>query len=181
MTSWFLIYDDPRKPSMDKAAAARSVAARLAADGVRLGGFVQQRVMRADGEIDGWDLETLDARASHPLARESCLPECCQWGFDPRGFAWAEALATEPHLEVCFVGSIGRVECAGRGHWPLVATLIGRSAGPLVVLTVRGGCLSTIVLRLPDPLADLALPAGASEVNTFAAAIQASLPPRVRR
>ncbi len=172
MRDWFLLYDGHDSKTTDKCGGTLALAEALGRLGLRVGGFVQRRVFDAHGEVAGWDVEAVAGSERRALARESSRPERCKWGFEQQTFRWASELATQAGLDVVFVGGVGHLECASRGHWPLIENLLGQCTGAPVVLTVRRSCIANIVLRSPDPKAALELPATPEQLGRFACLIR---------
>lgn len=147
-----------------RAVAAQAVLATLRGAGVRVGGFLQERITRGD-EILGYDLIDLGGGARVPLARPSPRPRICSWGFDEQAFARAASWALRP-ADVTVIEA-GRIEAAGEGHFPaLLSTL--RASPRVVLVSLRPNVLASIALALPDPADFVELPAEPEEVQALA-------------
>jgi nucleoside-triphosphatase THEP1 len=161
----------------NKTGHALHVARALRARGLRVGGFVQHELRGPDGAIEGWDLEHVAGGDRLPLARRSPTPAICGWGFDDEAFAAAARWLRDRGADVVVAGGVGKLEAAGRGHWPALHEVASLGVGPHAVLCVRADCLSTIALGLPDPLAFVELPARATEVQRLVDAIALACEP----
>ncbi len=143
---------------------ARRLEAALEDAELRVGGFRQESVgtpgRRHSG---GYDLVRVGSEERVPLARKSAEPELCDWAFAAESFERARGWLQEP-CDVHFA-TAGRLEAAGRGHWPAIARAAQRPG--LLVLSLRPGVLAAIALRLPDPEDALELPAGEPEISGF--------------
>jgi nucleoside-triphosphatase THEP1 len=155
----------------EKDRIALGVAQGLAQRGIRVGGFVQLRSHDAEGELAGWDVCRVSDGTRYALARRSNDPDLCSYRFDDEGFALAKAWSRAEPAEVIFIGGVGKLEAAERGHWPVLSELVERADGPLVVACIRDTSLATIALRLPDPVEALELPAEEDVVRAFTDAI----------
>jgi nucleoside-triphosphatase THEP1 len=160
MASWSAVVGAVRT---DKLGFARQLVQCLEQLGIEVGGFVQP-----DAGDGGWDLENLSNGERRSLARRSSDPTICDIAFDPTAFDTAARWATESHPDVLVVHSVGKLEAAERGHWPLLSALLAEPAAPHLVLCIRDNCLATIALRLEDPIAHIELPAGTQRVSEFA-------------
>ena len=72
-----------------------------------------------------------------------------------------------------FIGGVGKLEAAERGHWPVLAELVNEERGPVVVACIRDTSLATVALKLPEPALALELPAEADAVREFTDAVAA--------
>lgn len=138
--------------------------AELARRGVRVTGFVQAPVVDADESVLGYDVIDLGTGERRALARESDVPEICNWGFDRDAFEAAREWALRP-ADVCVL-EVGRLEAAERGHWPTILSAM-RAPGRVVVLGVRPNVVASIAVRLPDPIELVELPAPSAELDAF--------------
>ena len=159
------------RSKLEKDRVALEVARNLARRGIRVGGFVQLRSHDDDGELIGWDVCRVSDGERYALARRSSDPDLCSYRFDDDAFALAKAWSREEPAEVVFIGGVGKLEAAERGHWPVLSELVERADGPHVVACIRDTSLSTIALRLPDPVEALELPAADDVVRAFTDAV----------
>ncbi len=173
MTSWSAIVG---APGTQKGRAAKLLSRMLGSRGLRVAGFVQEEVCDANGEVTGWDVESVSTPERRTvLARTRTTdPTICGYAFEPDGFAAARAFALEP-ADVVIVGGVGKLEAAKQGHFPLLAERCAATTGPHVVLCIRDTCLASIAFELPDPIDHVQLPCDTSELERLAATIAASL------
>jgi len=145
-----------------------SVLEALRQAGLRLGGVVQETILR-DGERAGFDVVDLASGQRRPLAREAPDPQLCTWGFDGETFAQVRRWIDAEPCDVVTL-SLGSLEAAGQGYWP---TVLANLDGPprLLLLEIRPNVLSAVALRLPDPEDGVELPAGEDEVAEFASRV----------
>lgn len=149
----------------------RRLARTLQAAGVDVGGFVQVRRFDDDSRLLGFDAMRVPSGEQVVLARhsESLEADICDWAFSEDGFATAGAWVLAAPAEVCFVEA-GRLEAAERGHWNTIVRAI--ETRPLTVLGVRRSVLTSVALRLPDPVDSIELPAEPEEVDRFCARVK---------
>lgn len=154
---------------------AQDVAARLAARGLRVGGFVQ-RTTEGEGGAKSIDLVRVPDGRTVPLARSAPAGAGggCALAFDPAGFAearrWIEVDAAASDLVV--VDGIGKLELGGEGHRGAVAHAL--AAGGLVLLAVRDDQLvyALEALGLGEPVAAYAEGEGEPALAAFVAAVE---------
>lgn len=142
----------------------RRLEAALSDEGLRMGGFRQEAIGGPGRrQVDGYDLVRVGGPERAPLARKAVEPEMCEWGFAAEAFETARSWLRQP-CDVRFA-TAGRLEAAGRGHWPAIAEALQQPG--LLILSLRPNVLASIALRLPDPEDALELPAGEPETSEF--------------
>jgi hypothetical protein len=113
-----------------KPAVLRELCGRLRERGLRVGGFVQPDARDRDGELAGWDLENLASGARSALARRSVDPVLCDYAFDSEAFARARRWLEASGDDIFIVHAVGKLEAAGRGHWPALEAALANPAAP---------------------------------------------------
>lgn len=151
---WALVSTPPREP---KTARVRRIVDELGARGLRVAGFVQQRLPDAPRS---YELVRLGADDRAPVARRGTTPgpeeePFCNCVFRPDGFTAARAWldADLPDGDVVVLDEISRLEATGGGHAAAVEAALARA--PVVVLSVRADRLAALMERfgLPEPIA----------------------------
>lgn len=133
--------------------------------GLRLGGFVQERVYR-DDTLLGYDVVDLASGERAQLARESGPDaDLCSWAFEPSAFETCRRWASAGTYDITLL-ELGRLEAAGTGHWQLANDILQNDGG-LVLIQLRPHVLAQIALQLPDPVDGLELPASEEEIGGF--------------
>lgn len=148
--------------------ATAAVVEALRAEGLRVGGFVQQRVLEGD-EVVGWDAVDLAGGSRCPVARTGPDPHLCEWRFDAEGIEACRRWATAPDLDVVVLEA-GPLEARGEGHWDTLQEIL-RSPGRVALVGLRPSALAAVALALPDPIAGLELPGTPEETAELANAI----------
>jgi nucleoside-triphosphatase THEP1 len=168
MAPWAAIIGGKRD---GKEAALEDLVRALRGLGLDVQGLLQ-RAEERDEQVLGYELHDVGTGQKVPLARASAgVSTLCDLTFDPKGFeqgrAWLEGKAADVVLL-----PVGKLELGGEGHWPAVEAALAR-IDALVVLTVRSHQLASLVLRMPDPVDALELPADAEAISRFAASLAA--------
>lgn len=135
---------------------------------VRVGGALQYPVLR-DGERIGYDVAHVQDGRRVPLARPSDQPVLCDWGFDEAAFAAARQWCLAPELDVVVLEA-GSLESAKQGHWPTIEAVL-RAPRRVLLLALRPRTMAPIVLRLPDPAADMDLTQGPADAPALARSV----------
>jgi nucleoside-triphosphatase THEP1 len=167
MAGWSAVVGRARSNKYD---FVKTLAQRLRASGLTVGGFAQPLVRRSDGEPFGWDLENLMTGQRVTLARPSDQPHLCSYAFDPTAFETAAGWLAG-RADVVIAEGAGKLEAAGTGHWEAVSRLIADASAPHLVIGIRDTSLAAIALTLPDPEAHIQLPAAEAESLEFARAV----------
>ena len=144
-------------------------------DGLAVGGFRPRDGQEHDdrGKPLSMFLEDLHGGARVPLAvTDPTAPDVCSYRFDEAAFAAARQWCAAPGLDVVLLGGLGPLEAAGRGHAPLIRAIVTEPHPALPVLAIRRDALAAIALQLPDPVADLELPAATGTVAAFARQVE---------
>ncbi len=142
----------------------RSVVTALREAGLRVGGFVEETVIR-DGRVIGWDAVDVAGGDRVPLARADADPELCDWRFDAGALEACRGWATAPALDVSVL-EVGTLEARGRGHWATVREVF-EGAPRLLLISVRPRALAAVGLSLPDPAAGIELPVDGGAIARF--------------
>ena len=149
----------------------------LASAGLRLGGFLQRRVLddraaaeggRARDRVLGYDVVQAGGGAVTRLASHGPDPQICDWHFCEQAFETARRWTVERAFDVSFV-SVGRLEAASGGHWPTLLESLERT--PLTVVSIRPAARATGALRLPDPVDSIELPESPDHIARFVARV----------
>ncbi len=159
-------------------AALDALVARWRAAGLAIGGFRPRDGVELDerGKVIYLYLEDLGSGTRVPLAHtDPTSPDVCSYRFDPEAFVAAARWCAPEGRDLVVLGGLGPLEAAGRGHAPLVRTLIDARQSPLAVLVIRRDALAAIALGLPDPVAALELPADEAAVSSFAGEVGAAV------
>ena len=164
MGSWSAIVGPAKS---NKSGYAWRVAQALATRGFRTGGYVQREVRDPEGETLGWDVERVLDEQRVTLARPSNDPDICGYRFQSAGFSAAADWLGTPNRDLVVMDGIGKLEAAGRGHWPAAKRVVEDPTAPHALLCIRDDCLRTIALALPDPLAFLEVPASERDTAAF--------------
>jgi len=118
-------------------------------------------------------LQDVSTGARVPLAvTDPTTPDVCSYRFDEAAFATARRWCETAGLDVVVLGGLGPLEAAGRGHASLVRAVVTQPSAALPVLAIRRDALAAIALSLPDPVADLELPASSGTVAAFARQVE---------
>ncbi len=134
-----------------KTTLAAAVVERLAARGVRVGGFLAPGSWR-DGRRWAFDLEDVATRRRVPLAaREGPAEWPAEGGYCVNPLAMeagrqALAAARQGMAKVVVVDEVGPWELRGRG-WRKELDLLASSPPPLLALVVRRRCVDAVVAR----------------------------------
>lgn len=152
------------------------------AAGLAVGGFRPREggVRDERGKSTEIFLEDVSTGTRLPLAvTDPSTPDVCSYRFDAATFEAARAwcVAASRAGGVVLLAGLGPLEAAGRGHAPVVATIVSTSGPALPVLVIRRDALATIALPLPDPVAALELPADEPARRAFAQAVEGALRP----
>jgi nucleoside-triphosphatase THEP1 len=146
----------------------------LQAAGRHVAGFLHRSRERA-GNVEGYDVVDVESGESWPMARYSRDPQVCDWEFDEMAFTRVRARLAE-HTSHVVLFELGPLEGKEKGHWQAVMEVL---EGPprLLLLCIRPKALAPIALELPDPVADLELPAQQKEIDAFVEEIVGFTPP----
>jgi nucleoside-triphosphatase THEP1 len=141
------------------------IVAKCRAQGLRVGGVRQERIMR-DDQRAGFDVVNLVDGERHSLAHVAPsldARDICDLTFDSDALTAVRRWLTSPEIEVVLL-PVGPLEARGRGHWPAIeAALLGTPR--LLVLQIRPDVLTQVALQLDDPSGDLTLPANSEELE----------------
>lgn len=161
---------------------AADVAARLAARGLAVGGFVQRtdepspgrKVITARRLRDGREvaLGATDPAPPGAAAAGAADASSCALRFDPAGFAAARAwLEEDAAADLVVLDALGKLELAGEGHRPALARAL--ALGRPVVLAVRDDQLvyALEALGLDEPAAAYAEGDGEAALDAFLDAV----------
>lgn len=162
MTRWAVVVGSA---SDGKNAVAEAIVRACGESGLRVAGVIEEAVC-ADDVVVGYDAVDLGSSERIALARLADVPDVCRFRFDDRAFVECRRRAEATEADVV-LWEAARLEAAGTGHWPAIASAL-ESGAALVVLCVRARSLAAIALRLPDPAASLELPATEGAVAAFA-------------
>jgi len=177
MARWALISGETGD---ENTAYAAKVVARLEAEGVRCGGFLQSKGFDAEGRkrhdlvhIGGGERTLLVVVPDDEHFCSMALPGT---GFDAAR-RWIEEDASR--AEVLVLDRIGKVEVNGRGHCAAVVEAL-RMESNVILLCASAYRLFYVVekfgLREEDLVAALELPVGDDELDAFVRDIAASTP-----
>jgi nucleoside-triphosphatase THEP1 len=178
MALWALISGEESQPKSD---FALELARTLAARGVRVGGFAQDKQVDAKGEA-GYALVRLSTGERVPLARAGVAPRgpeeeaFCGYAFRTDGFALARRwIEQDADADVLVLDGISKLEAAGRGHAAALELALALPSPKRVVVAARSSQLFYVMERfaLPEPFANVDLPAGAEEREAFVGAVGA--------
>jgi len=148
----------PRDSGKTKTAAA--LAARMRAQGMRVGGVLSEAEMRSGVKVSYsfFDLGTAE-RSLYALRRPEPIPQGVRaYEFLPEGLDFGRRAvlgAVEAGAEAIIVDEIGPLEMEGRGLWDAVRDLLSRFSGEIVIV-VRDSLLDGLPGRLGVALSDLA-------------------------
>lgn len=179
MARWALVVGSKDRREL----CARAVAA-LERRGLRVGGVVQEAVLR-DDERHGYETRHVATGERVHLGRRGtaaagvrpeAVREFCSFFFDDDAFTlargWIEADCAV--RDVVVVDEVSKLEVAGAGHHDAIRSALGSPA--LVVLSVRADQLFAVVERfgLDEAVTTLDAP-DAAAVAAFADAVEAAV------
>lgn len=151
-----------------KTKVLRGIVTRLQGAGRNVCGFVHER-FEESGELRGYDLVDVQSGKRHPMARHSDAPKVCDWGFDEDVFDAARTAMAAAEGEIGVL-ELGPLEARGHGHWRAVLELL-ESPPRLLLLAIRPDVIGRVAVDLPDPVADLELPATPEQIERFVAEV----------
>ncbi len=151
------------------------LAERLAARGLRVGGFVELRRLDARPGETAIELIRVPGRERRALAHHHPAPDPnesggCSLVFLPDGFEAASRWLEEDRgrADVVLVDGIGKLELAGEGHRPALSRALA-AGDPVVLLSVRDEQLvyALEALGLEEPVAAVSAADGERERAAF--------------
>lgn len=173
MGTWAPIVVTPDVPKGD---ALERIAHAMQREGIPLGGWLQKRVIDADGKRVGYDVVELAGERRLALARVATAgADLCDLVFRDGAFDEMRASLLASGARALLL-EVGPLEAAERGHWRAIRELLATSDATLL-LVVRPRLLASLALRFPDPIAELTVPADSAEIERFAKGLASQVGP----
>jgi nucleoside-triphosphatase THEP1 len=173
MTRWALI---AAEGGGDYGRCALQVSQELSAAGIRTAGFVQRKMVDAEGR-KSYELVRLHRDEQVLLAVDGVVPRgpsqeaFCSMAFHNHGFELARAWLEEDgrDADLLILGGVSKLETAGKGHCPTVEAALG--SDKLVLVCARASQLVYVVdkfgLEEETMVAALELPADDDAKQAF--------------